>query len=44
MTSHLSISAVVDVAVIEPHVMRWLFDDGCVRDFRHVPGEADGRW
>jgi hypothetical protein len=34
--------AVVGVAVILPHVMRLLFDDGVVRDVRYVPGEARG--
>ncbi len=34
--------AVVGVAVIQPHVMRLLFDDGVVRDLRYVPGEARG--
>lgn len=32
--------AVVGVAVIRPHVMRLLFDDGVVRDLSYVPGEA----
>ena len=34
--------AVVGVAVIRPHVMRLLFDDGVVRDLQYVPGEAEG--
>src|SRR5215210_7166327 len=34
--------AVVGVAVILPHVMRLLFDDGVVRDVKYVPGEAQG--
>jgi hypothetical protein len=34
--------AVVGVAVIRPHVMRLLFDDGLVRDIQFVPGEAPG--
>jgi hypothetical protein len=42
MTSHKRIPAVVGVAVIRPHVMRLLFDDGVVRDIEYVPGESDG--
>jgi hypothetical protein len=34
--------AVVGVAVIRPHVMRLLFDDGVVRDLQYVPGEVRG--
>jgi hypothetical protein len=34
--------AVVGVALILPHVMRLLFDDGVVRDVKYVPGEARG--
>ena len=34
--------AVVGVAVLRPHVMRLLFDDGVVRDVQYVPGEARG--
>lgn len=34
--------AVVGGAVIRPHVMRLLFDDGVVRDLEYVPGEARG--
>ena len=34
--------AVVGVAVIQPHVMRLLFDDGVVRDLRYVPRQAGG--
>ena len=34
--------AVVGVAVIRPHVMRLLFDDGVVRDVQYLPGEASG--
>lgn len=33
---------VVGVAVIRPHVMRLLFDDGVVRDLKYMPGEARG--
>jgi len=29
--------AVVGAAVIQPHVMRLLFDDGVVRDLQYVP-------
>lgn len=31
---------VVGVAVLRPHVMRLLFDDGVVRDVQYSPGEA----
>jgi|SRR6516164_3172922 hypothetical protein len=41
MTASRHIPSVVGVAVIEPHVMRLLFDDGVVRDVRYVVGEAD---
>jgi hypothetical protein len=34
--------SVVGVAVIRPHVMRLLFDDGVVRDVQYVPGESRG--
>ena len=37
-----STPAVVGVAVIRPHVMRLLFDDGVVRDVQFVPGEGRG--
>ncbi len=33
---------VVGVAVIRPHVMRLLFDDGVVRDVELVPGVGRG--
>jgi hypothetical protein len=33
---------VVGVAVVRPHVMRLLFDDGVIRDVAYVPGEAQG--
>lgn len=33
---------VVGVAVIRPHVMRLLFNDGVVRDVQYVPGEGRG--
>lgn len=42
MTSSDRMPAVVGVAVIRPHVMRLLFDDGVVRDVRYVPGAAHG--
>ncbi len=42
MTSGDRTPAVVGVAVIRPHVMRLLFDDGVVRDVKYVPGEASG--
>ncbi|MGH9293344.1 MAG: DUF4160 domain-containing protein [Acidimicrobiales bacterium] len=40
MTSSASIPSVVGVAVVRPHLMRLLFDDGVVRDIEYVPGEA----
>jgi hypothetical protein len=40
MTANSHIPSVVGVAVIEPHLMRLLFDDGVVRDVRYVPGES----
>ena len=39
---HYATPAVVGVAVIRPHVMRLLFNDGVVRDVQYVPGEAHG--
>jgi uncharacterized protein DUF2442 len=42
MNERRHLPAVVGVAVIRPHVMRLLFDDGVVRDVRYVPGEARG--
>ncbi len=42
MTSHDRTPGVVGVAVVRPHVMRLLFDDGVVRDIQYVPGEAHG--
>ncbi len=33
---------VVGVAVVRPHLLRLLFDDGVVRDLQYVPGEARG--
>lgn len=32
----------VGVAVLRPHVIRLLFDDGLVRDVQNLPGEANG--
>jgi hypothetical protein len=40
MTSPDHLSSVVGVAVLRPHVMRLLFDDGLVRDIQYVPGQA----
>jgi hypothetical protein len=34
--------AVVGVAVLRPHVMRLLFNDGLVRDVQYVPGQVTG--
>lgn len=34
--------SVVGVAVLHPHVMRLLFDDGAVRDVQYVPEEGHG--
>lgn len=42
MTASNRTPQVVGVAVIRPHVMRLLFDDGMVRDVQYVPGEARG--
>ena len=42
MTKSKRIPSVVGVAVLRPHVMRLLFDDGVVRDVEFRPGEADG--
>ena len=42
MTTHSSTPAVVGVAILRPHVMRLLFDDGVVRDVHYIPGEAQG--
>jgi hypothetical protein len=36
------VPCVVGVAVLRPHLMRLLFDDGAVRDVRYFPGEAQG--
>jgi hypothetical protein len=40
MTPPDQIPSVVGVAVLRPHVMRLLFDDGVVRDIQHVPGQV----
>jgi len=42
MTLYRSIPSVVGVAILRPHVMRLLFDDGVVRDVQYVPGDAEG--
>lgn len=42
MTAKNRIPSVVCVALIEPHLMRLLFDDGVVRVVRYVPGESEG--
>lgn len=42
MTSSEHTPAVVGVAVIRPHVMRLLFDDGVVRDVQYDPSEGHG--
>ena len=38
LSDHLP--SVVGVAVLRPHVMRLLFDDGLVRDIQYVPGQV----
>lgn len=42
MTPPDHVPSVVGVAVLRPHVMRLLFDDGVVRDIQHVPGKVTG--
>ena len=42
MTQSDRTPSVVGVAVLRPHVMRLLFDDGVVRDVQYVPREARG--
>jgi uncharacterized protein DUF2442 len=42
MTSPDHLPSVVGVAVLRPHVMRLLFDDGLVRDIQYLPGQATG--
>ena len=43
MTRKDAIPSVVGVAVVRPHVMRLLFNDGVVRDIQYVPGQTTGR-
>jgi hypothetical protein len=40
MTSPDHLPSVVGVAVLRPHVMRLLFDDGLVRDIQYIPGQV----
>ena len=42
MNAHDHTPAVVGVAVIRPHLMRLLLDDGVVRDLQYMPGESRG--
>lgn len=42
MTASDRLPSVVGVAVLRPHVMRVLFDDGAVRDVQYVPGQGAG--
>lgn len=42
MTTPDRIPGVVGVAVIRPHTIRVLFDDGVVRDVQYVPGNPSG--
>ena len=42
MTQTSRIPQVVGVAVIRPHAMRLLFNDGLVRDVEYRPGEGRG--
>ena len=42
MTSADRLPHIVGVAVLRPHVMRLLFDDGVVRDVQYMPGQASG--
>jgi hypothetical protein len=42
MTVHRPLPHVVGVAVLRPHVMRLLFEDGLVRDIQYVPGRTNG--
>jgi hypothetical protein len=41
MTTHAQPPSVIGVAVVRPHVMRLLFDDGAVRDVQYTPGECE---
>ena len=40
MTTPSPTPIVVGVAVLRPHLMRLLFDDGAVRDVQFTPGET----
>ena len=40
MTTPSPTPIVVGVAVLRPHLMRLLFDDGAVRDVQYTPGEV----
>jgi hypothetical protein len=42
MTPIGHLPSIVGVAVLRPHVMRLLFDDGLVRDIQYVPGQSTG--
>lgn len=42
MSESTQLPSVVGVAILRPHVMRVLFDDGVVRDVHYIPGEATG--
>jgi Protein of unknown function (DUF2442) len=42
MSTASQLPSVVGVAVLRPHVMRVLFDDGVVRDVSYIPGQATG--
>jgi hypothetical protein len=42
MSPHRLVPHVVGVAVLRPHVMRLLFDDGVVRDIQYVAGQVTG--
>ena len=42
MKTSKRLPTVAGVAIIRPHVMRLLFDDGVVRDVEFVPAEAAG--
>jgi len=42
MSSPSHLPSIVGVAVLRPHVMRLLFDDGVVRDIQYVPGQLTG--
>lgn len=42
MTTSARLPVVVGVAVLGPHLLRLLFDDGLVRDLSYTPGSARG--